>query len=290
MRPAPLAYHRAETVAEALAALGRDASVLAGGQSLLPELNLRRRTPRRLVDITRIAGLRGVRRVNGHVEIGAAVRQAEAEDDADLAAACPLLAAALPLVGYRPVRNLGTVCGSIAHADPAAELPAVAVALDAELALDGPRGPRTIAARDFFRGAGRTALDDGELLVALRLPVAAARAGAALRRLRVAHGGGTVALAAAAVALHDGRVEELRVACAGVDAVPVRATAAERSLRGAEPAAAAIADAARLAAAELEPVSDRLAGAGLRRQAAETLMRRAIAGAVADAERRTACA
>ncbi|HST37863.1 MAG TPA: FAD binding domain-containing protein, partial [Conexibacter sp.] len=161
MKPSPVNYHAPASVEDAVGLLaehGDEAKVLGGGQSLVPLMNLRLASPLHLVDVTRVEGLASIVRRDGAYEVGAAVRQADAEDDVALMAACPLLAAALPHVAHREIRNAGTVCGSLAHGDAAAELPAVAVALDAELVVHGPRGRRTIRATEFFRSFLETAL------------------------------------------------------------------------------------------------------------------------------------
>jgi carbon-monoxide dehydrogenase medium subunit len=287
VKPSRLSYHAAETADEAvslLAELGDDAKVLAGGQSLVPLLNLRLAAPAHLVDITRVRELAEVRRDGGAVEIGAAVRQADVEDDPAVMTACPLLAAALPHIAHREIRNAGTVCGSVAHADAAAEIPLVALALDAQMAVRGPRGDRTIPAREFFRSYLTTALEPDEVLVSLRLPVAGGGSGAAFHELAPRAGDYAVAGAGVTLTVAGGVVQSAGIALLAVDSVPVRATAAEEALIGRAPDDDAIAAAARAAAADLDPPTDLHAGAALRRRAAETLIRRAIADAAARAQ------
>jgi carbon-monoxide dehydrogenase medium subunit len=178
MKAAPFAYARPATVAAAVAELARaggDGKVLAGGQSLVPVLAMRLARPSVLVDINHVEGLSelSLDRDGAHhaLSVGATVRQRRLEHD-ERAAAVPLLGLALPWVGHRELRSRGTVCGSLAHADPAAELPAVAACLNATLEVVGPAGPRTVAARDFFAGAMTTALGPDELLTAVRFPLA----------------------------------------------------------------------------------------------------------------------
>lgn len=288
MKPSPTTYHAPATVAEAVGLLaehGDDAKVLGGGQSLLPLMNLRLAAPGHLVDTTRIEGLGAIERRDGDVfEIGAAVRQGQAEDDAALAAACPLLAAALPHIAHREIRNAGTVCGSIAHGDAAAELPAVALALDAELVVHGPRGVRTATADGFFRSFLETDLAPDELLAAVRLPVAPPGTGAAFHELARRAGDFALAGVGAQLTVRDGVVAEARVACIGIGATALRSRAAERTLAGGRADERTIAEAARAAAAELEPSEDLHATAAFRRHAAETLMRRALHDAAARAE------
>jgi carbon-monoxide dehydrogenase medium subunit len=194
MKPAAFAYERPGTLGEALEALARhgsDARPLAGGQSLVPMLSLRLARPALLVDLGRLAGLDELVVRNGAVEIGAMVRQRRLERDPLVAQHVPVLAAATRYVGHPSIRNRGTLGGSLAHADPSAEYPAVALAVDAEMVVRSARGERTIPARDFFLGPFTTALAEGELLVAIRFPALPAGAGwgdrgdrAAARRLR----------------------------------------------------------------------------------------------------------
>lgn len=174
MKAAPFAYVRPDTLDEAVAALGEadgDGKVLAGGQSLVPVLAMRLGRPGTLVDINAVAGLDELSRTRDGLRVGATVRQRRVERDAS-ASAVPLLGMAMPFVGHRELRSRGTVCGSLAHADPAAELPAVACCLDTSLEVTGGRGRRTLAARDFFTGAMTTALEPDELLTAAIFPAA----------------------------------------------------------------------------------------------------------------------
>jgi len=182
VKPIDFHLHRPETRAEALALLHEhadDVKVLAGGQSLVPLLNFRLARPGHLVDIGRIASLAGIRRTPAELVIGSMVRQAQAERSLAVAAAAPLLAAAFPNIAHPPIRNRGTVGGSLAHADPAAELPAVALALDAVFVTASVRGQRQIPASAFFRTHLTTALDADELLTEIRFPQAAPGTGAA---------------------------------------------------------------------------------------------------------------
>ena len=174
MKPSRFEYLAPETCEEALGALaehGDDAAVLAGGQSLIPMMNLRIAAPGVLIDVMRTPDLRGIRCENGRTEIGAGVRMAEAEQDSTV----PLLQRALRHVGHPAIRNAGTVCGSVAHADPAAELPAVLLALDGEVVLRSVRGERIVAADEFFRSYYMTAREPDELVVAVRIPAYTSR-------------------------------------------------------------------------------------------------------------------
>ncbi len=272
MKPPAFAYRAAETVEGAVAALaelGSDACVLAGGQSLVPLLNLRLVRPSALVDIGRVGELSGIH-ANGDLRIGATTRQADALRSPHVAARAPLLADALRHVGHSATRSRGTLGGSIAHADPAAELPAVLLALDGAAAVRSADGERTVAASSLFLGPFTTALAPGELITALRLP--AAPAGARHGFCEIARRHGDFALAGAAVVVAPGHA---RVALFGVAPAAFRAQAAEQALAqgaGAE-------EAARLAAAAAEPSGDAHATAGYRRTAAVTATLRALLAA-----------
>ncbi|MGZ3319526.1 MAG: FAD binding domain-containing protein, partial [Xanthobacteraceae bacterium] len=153
MKPAPFAYAKARSVAHAIELLGADdARLLAGGQSLIATLNMRLSHPALLIDLNGVGGLDGIVSSNGHLEIGALVRHAQAERSAELARRAPLIALAMPHIGHPAIRNRGTIGGSVAFADPAAELPACVLALDGELAIAGPQGSRAVKADDFFKG------------------------------------------------------------------------------------------------------------------------------------------
>src|SRR5919109_247304 len=183
MKPSPFEYHAPESAADAVALLeehGEGAKVLAGGQSLIPMLALRLAIFEHLVDVGRINELKGIERRNGMLWIGAATTDAEVERSSDMASAVPLLTRASPFVGHFQIRNRGTVGGSIAHADPAAEYPAVALALDAEMEVLGPGGSRVVPASDFFTGLWSTQLDTGDLLTGIRFPVWTGRCGFAI--------------------------------------------------------------------------------------------------------------
>jgi carbon-monoxide dehydrogenase medium subunit len=269
VKPPPFEYVAAGSVAEAVEALsGADAKVLAGGQSLVPLLNMRLARPALLIDVNRVSGLDRIE-IDGAVRLGALVRQGDALASRELAAASPLLAAALRHVGHPATRGRGTIGGSLAHADPAAELPAVVVALDGELVAAGPDGERTIPAADFFTGPFSTALAAGELLTGIVLPWQDTRP-SGFAELSRRHG--DFALAGAAVLL-----DPARIVLFGLGGRPARALEAERALDGGADAA----EAAGLATRDLEPVSDVHADGAYRRRAAAVLVRRAIEQAAA---------
>jgi len=236
LKPAAFAYHAPRSVEEAvalLADLGDGTKVLAGGQSLVPLLSLRLARFDHLVDVGRISSLKGVRREADAVVIGAATVDAAVEADKEVAAGAPLLARATPLIGHFQIRTRGTVGGSIAHADPAAEYPAVALTLDAEMEAVSSRGSRWIPAGAFFRGFWSTDLAPDELLVSMRFPGWTGRCGFAVREFARRHGDFAIAGAAVAVRLDaDDRIERCAIGLLGLGPTPLRATAAENEARG----------------------------------------------------------
>ncbi|MGY1707620.1 FAD binding domain-containing protein [Geodermatophilus sp. SYSU D00697] len=287
MKAAPFDHVRAGSVADALAALGsaEDARVLAGGQSLVPVMALRLATPALLVDITRIPELRGSRREDGVLSVGAAVTDRELERDPEVAAAHPLLVATLGLVAHPEIRARGTLCGSLAHADPAAELPALLLATDGEVEVDGPAGRRRVAAADFLTGPFSTALDEGEMVVAARLPLPAP--GAAWTVDEVSRRRGDFALAGVVCGVERdeaGRCSRTRVVLFGVAGTPVRSTGAEEVLMGERPTSAVLDAAAAAAFDGVDVVGDEVhASAGYRREAGRALVRRALAAVTGEA-------
>jgi carbon-monoxide dehydrogenase medium subunit len=236
MKPAPFTYHAPGTLDDALellADLGDDARVIAGGQSLVPMLNLRLARFDHLVDISRIDELRGIERVNGSVVVGATTRDSIVEFDPTIATDVPLLTAVTPHVGHFQIRNRGTIGGSLAHADPAAEYPAVALALDATFDLASARGVRTVSAAEFFTGFWSTAIQTGELLTSVSFPVWGGRCGFGVAEFARRHGDFAVAGAVAAVELGPGDViTRCALAVFGVSDRPVRASTTEAALTG----------------------------------------------------------
>jgi len=291
MKPPPFAYAAPDTVEEAVGLLAEHADaeprVLAGGQSLIPLMNFRLAKPGYLVDLRNVAGLSGIRREGDVLVIGAMTKMAEVERSPEVAVAAPLVTEAVGLVAHAPVRNSGTVGGSLAHADPAAELPAVALALDADLVAAGPGGTRVIPAAEFFTGPYSTALAADEILTEIRLPVWPG--GHAFTEFSRVHANFAVVAVAALVELDgngDGggdRIRHAALALAGVAPTPVRATAAERALAGAPADAATIRAAADAAATSLSPAGDLHASPETRRGLARTYLRRGIELAVARA-------
>ena len=231
MKPAPFAYKKAQSVDEAVALLAEDdARLLAGGQSLIATLNMRLSAPSLLIDINGLGGLDGIAVKGGAVEIGALTRHAQAERSDLIAQQAPLIARAMPHIGHPAIRNRGTLGGSVAFADPAAELPACLLALDGEIEATGPKGKRTIKAQDFFKGMFETALGQQEVLTAIRVPAAANDTRVGFSELARRHGDyAIVGLAASARAKGKG-LSDVRLAYFGVGNTPVRAKKAEAAL------------------------------------------------------------
>jgi len=281
LKPAPFDYVAPRTVAEAVDHLGRhggDARVLAGGQSLVRLMNTRLATPAVVVDINRVEGLDAIAVENGSVRIGALARQRAAELSEVVRAEAPLFAEAGGHVAHPSVRRRGTVVGSIAFADPSAELPAALLALDGDAIVSGPDGERTVTAADLFTGAFETSLGAGELITAVRVPRGTApRTGSAWVEVSRRHGDLPVCGAGAVVTLgDDGTIASARVALCGVGATPLRATAVEEALAGAEPTGEAVAAAADAAARDLDPPSDPHGSADFRRHIAVVMTRRSV--------------
>ncbi|MWA00952.1 xanthine dehydrogenase family protein subunit M [Actinomadura sp. LD22] len=287
MKPAPFGYHAPADVAEAtalLSELGDDAKVLAGGQSLVPMMALRLARPEQVVDVNRVAGLGGVRRENGTLVVGATTRHVALERDPVVAAAVPLLARAAPYIGHFQIRNRGTLGGSLAHADAAAELPAVARALDAEFELAGPDGTRRVAAAAFFRTLFTTALEPDELLVAVRFPIWRPRSGFAVAEVARRHGDFALAGAVCGVQVDAGRISRVAIGLIGMGSVPLRAEAVERSLTGSEAAALDLDDVGAQAVAGTDPPSDVHAGTHYRAKVGAALVARALSTALKEAD------
>ena len=280
MKPPPFSYAAPTTLAEAVGLLTEHAEdeprVLAGGQSLIPLMNFRLAKPGYLIDLRSVAGLSGIRREGDTLVIGAMTTMSEAERSPEVAVAAPLLAEAIGLVAHTPVRNRGTVGGSLAHADPAAELPAVALASDAELVAAGPAGSRVIPAAEFFTGPFSTALAPDEILTEIRLPVWPG--GHAFVEFARIHANFAVVGVAALIEQDGDRIRRAALALTSVAPTPIRATAAERVLAGADAAdvTAAAAEAAGAAAERLTPAGDLHASPQTRIALARTYLRRGI--------------
>ena len=288
MKPAPFEYHAPTTIAEAaalLARLGDGAKLLAGGQSLVPMLAFRLAAFEHLVDVGRIEELKGVERRGDALRIGAGTTQSAIEASAEVASAVPLLAKATPLIGHFQIRNRGTLGGSLAHADPAAEYPAVALTLDATMEVVSRTGRRTIAARDFFDGIFTTTMVPGEILAGVSFPIWSGRSGFAVRELARRHGDFAIAGAAIGVELDaDDRIRRAAIGLIGLGSQPERASAAEAELAG-KPADAVDADeVGRRAVADPASVPSDLHGsAAYRRRVGAAMVARAWTAALAEA-------
>jgi carbon-monoxide dehydrogenase medium subunit len=289
MKLPDFSYEAPATVAEATALLAEhqdEASLLAGGQSLIPLLALRLARPAVLVDINGLDQLSGVSVTDGQVTIGAMTREYMAEESETVAAILPLLASALPLIGHEAIRSRGTVGGSMAHADPAAELPAVARALDAEFVVRSQSGERVIPAADWFQGYLTTARRPDEILVEVRFPVAEPGTGVAFLEIARRHGDFAMVGLATSLTMTDSTITDARLAFSGVADIPVRAAAAESVLVGQQPSAELFAEAARLAAAPLDPPADLHGSSDYRKKVAVALVRRGLRAAADNAYER----
>ncbi|MFJ3640776.1 FAD binding domain-containing protein [Streptomyces sp. NPDC090108] len=258
MIPAAFDYARPTTVEEAVRVLaegGEGAKVLAGGQSLLPMMRLRRAVPKSVVDVGRVPQLRGVREEAGRLVIGAMTTHHDVLHDTLVRRHAPLLAAATETVGDPAVRHRGTLGGSVAHADPAGDLPSVVLALDGELVAEGPRGRRTIPAAEFFVGCLRTALEPDELLVEIRIPELGADWGFHYEKFQFSAQASTVVGVAVAVRRENGGIAEARIGLTNMGATPLRASAAEAALAGADATAGSVARAAEAMAEGTSPTS-----------------------------------
>ncbi|WP_420637462.1 FAD binding domain-containing protein [Candidatus Poriferisocius sp.] len=286
MKPAPFEYHAPESVADVvglLAEYGDDAKPLAGGQSLVPLLAMRLTRFEHLVDLNRVDELFGVTADNGGVRIGAMTRQAAVETDATVADRVPLLHLATPHIGHFQIRNRGTIGGSVAHADPASEYPAVMLALDGTAEITSASGSREVPAAEFFQSTFTTAVEPHELLVGLRFSAWDQPAGFAFGE--IARRSGDFALAGAAVAIgadDQGRINRAAVGMLGVGAVPLRAPSVEAALLATTVADAYPEEIGRLAADDMDPIDDVHAGARYRRQAGSTLVGRVLADALSQ--------
>jgi aerobic carbon-monoxide dehydrogenase medium subunit len=283
VKPAAFDFHRASSLDDALALLQEhpDAKPLAGGQSLIPAMNFRLAVPPALVDLNRVAELSGITPMaDGGLRIGAMTRHAAVERSELVRLYAPLLAETMPHVAHPQIRTRGTLGGSLAHADPSAELPSVMVALNATFILRGTARERRIKAAEFFTGLFATALSPGELMVGVEIPPRAPRGGSAFLEVARRHGDYALCGVAAEVSLDDsGKVRSARVALLSIGDGPVLARGTD-SLIGQVPSEKAILDAAEAVREEVDPPSDIHADAKYRRQLAGVLTRRALTLAV----------
>lgn len=278
MKPAPFRYAAPESVAEALGLLrsyGQDGKLLAGGQSLVPLLNMRLARPSVIIDLNRILELSYIKEDNGEIAVGAMTRQREAELSPLIRRRLPLLAEALGVVGHPQIRNRGTIGGSIAHADPSAELPAVAAVLQAKMVIRGPKGRRVLTPEEFFLTYLTTALEPDELLVEIRFPVVP-KAGAAFLEVARRHGDYALAGVAVVVSKNGERVGTCRLAFTGVGPGPVRIPEAEAAVMGNHLTDRVLQDVRKTVEERLDPDSDVHASAEYRKHVAGVLAVRAL--------------
>jgi len=282
VKPAPFEYVRPGSLPEALEALARHAPagrILAGGQSLVPMMNLRLVKPAVLIDINRVAGLADIRVEGGELVVGALARHAALLASELVAKHCPLMAEAYRHVAHGPIRNRGTLGGNISHADPASEMPAVLAACDAKIGVRSAKGARTIPATEFFTGALTTALAAGEMVVEIRIPTAKAGQGAAWQEVANRQGDFAMAGVAALVTVAGGKCTQAAVAVAGMERAGTRLPAVEKQIVGTALDATALAAAGRMAAEVVRPVDAYHADPLYKRELVETLTVRALAAA-----------
>jgi aerobic carbon-monoxide dehydrogenase medium subunit len=278
MKPPVFDYHAPTTIAEALGLLSTldNARLLAGGQSLMPMLNMRFAFPDHVIDLNRIPELAGIAQIGETLRIGAMTRQRDIQDNPIVQQRLPLLAEALTHVGHRQTRNRGTIGGSLCHMDPAAELVAVAATLDAVIDITGPEGPRSIPMAEFPLGYMTPAVAPEEMVTAINIPLPPAHHGACFTEFSRRHGDFAIVSAAALLTLDaQGRIGQASITLGGVGAVPLRLTEAEMQLQGAQPGAALFTDVAALAA-DIEAMDDAQIPAWYRRRLATVLVKRAL--------------
>ena len=288
MKPAAFAYHRPATLAEALELLAThadSAKIVAGGQSLVPVMNMRLATPAELIDVNGLPDLDGIALRGNHVEIGALARHCALADSPLVQERCPLLAQAAATIGHYVIRQRGTLGGSLAHADPTAQLPLVAVTLGAEIDLASRRGLRTVAAADFFLSVMTTALEPDEVIVAVRFPVAQPGEGAAFRIFNRRRGDFAIVAVAATIAVAHGRITGLRLGVGGVAPAPVGYADICRRFVGQPADAGRIDELGQAIGDAVDPEDNARIPAAYRRELAQALTVRALARAL---ERATA--
>jgi CO/xanthine dehydrogenase FAD-binding subunit len=282
MKPPAFDYIAADSIAVAVAALARagdDAKIIAGGQSLVPLLNFRMLRPSILVDINRIAGLDVIDETSGAIRVGALTRHYQLESSPLIARHLPVLSCAMTHVAHLAIRNRGTIGGSLAHADPAAELPMMALLLDAELRIASASGERIVAARDFFLGALTVDLAASEIITAIALPKLPPRTGWGFKEVARRHGDFALAAVAATLTVSDGAIKQARIALTGVGPTALRATEAEGLLIGHALKPDLVSRVIGAVRAVIEPETDLHASSDYRRHLAGVLTGRALAAA-----------
>ena len=285
MYPAQFDYHTPGTIREALDLLGRhkdDAKLLAGGHSLLPAMKLRLATPKHLVDLRKIPGLTGIKEEGGMLVIGAMTTHFAVESSPVVKSKCPLLAQVAAQIGDPMVRNMGTIGGSLAHADPAADYPAAIIALGAELVAEGPSGKRTIKADDFFKGLLTTALGPNEILSEVRVPVCGPKIGCAY--LKFPHPASRFAVVgvAAVLTVDAGKIGKASIGITGAGSTAVRAKGVEAAITGKAPDAASIQAAAERAPEGVDVQADLQGSEEYKRHLLKVFAKRAMEAAAAS--------
>jgi carbon-monoxide dehydrogenase medium subunit len=292
VKPSAFTYHRPDSIGEAIEILDAnpdEAKILAGGQSLVPVMNFRLATPEQLVDVNRVAELTGLERTNGHLRLGALTRHRELLSRPEIREHCALLAQAAVYIGHPQIRSLGSLGGSLAHADPSAELPGVMVALGATIVVRGPAGERRIPAGEFFVSYFTTVLEPAEVLTAVEIPVPTGRSGSGFGEVAARFGDFAMAGAAAIVGVApDDTITELRVVCTSVADTPVLMSAAAAGLIGQRPTPGLLAELAEKVREQLDPSATLKASAEYKRRTAGVLAARAVEQAWGEATRRSA--
>ncbi|MGH7905771.1 MAG: FAD binding domain-containing protein [Candidatus Binataceae bacterium] len=289
MKPPPFEYHEPRTINEALDLLARyggEARPLAGGQSLVALMNFRLSAPSALIDLNRVAELSYIKEENGRLKFGAMTRQRQIEFSPLVAQKLPLMTEATAFIGHLPTRTRGTIGGSIAHADPSAEYPALVTALDGEMVIRGKSGERTVKPADFFQGFLTTAIQPGEILVEVTIPVTPPKSGWAFEEFARRHGDFAIVEVAAMVTLDGGgKCKAARLAASGVGATPVKLREVEEIIEKNGLGERALDEAASRASELVDPTTDLHASADYRRHLTRVLTKRALARAVARAQK-----
>lgn len=283
MKPAGFSYHRPRTLGEALELLtvhGDSAKIIAGGQSLVPVMNMRLAAPAQLIDLNGLPGLAEIGVKGAFVEVGALTRHYQLAESELLRSRCPLLAQAAETIGHYAIRQRGTIGGSLAHADPTAQLPLVAVTLNAEIDIASPRGRRTLSAADFFLSVMTTALAHDEVVVAIRFPAATPGEGAAFRIFSRRHGDFAIVAVAATMTVAKARIAGLRIGIGGVGPIPVAYADLCRRFIGQPADASRVKELAQAIRDAVEPEDNSRIPAEYRRELAQTLTERALTRAL----------
>jgi len=287
MIPAAFEYSSPKSLSEAISLLekyGAGAKILAGGMSLIPLMKLRMAAPKHLIDLNGIEGLSYIRESDGHLTIGALTRESELDESALIRQKYPIIHDTASVIGDPLVRNMATVGGNLAHADPANDHPATMLALSSEVVAIGPKGKRTIPLSEFFTGIFTTALEADEILTEIRIPTPPARSGGAYLKVERKVGDFATAAVAAQVTLDGNNCQRVGIGLTNVGPLPIRATRAEKALQGKAADEGAILEAARIAAEEAEPVDDLRGSADYKRSLIRVLTGRALRLAIARAK------